>query len=141
MLKQAAATLGADRVADAARVATRQVWLAGLGAAMVARDWARNDAGDVFRALVKEGSAVEARAVRGIGRRVDSSIVVATTVWNRARDAAQATVNSLAATTAAALPRFKSRGGSKRAIRSAAKKTRRTTRQVAVKGRKAKRSA
>jgi hypothetical protein len=46
MLKQATNTLNATRVADAALAASRQVWLAGLGAATVTRQWARNDAGD-----------------------------------------------------------------------------------------------
>jgi putative heme degradation protein len=71
MLKQAAGNLNASRVADAALAASRQVWLAGLGAAIVTRDWARNDAGHVFRTLIKEGEAVETRAVRVIGKQID----------------------------------------------------------------------
>jgi len=58
MLKPTAERLNAGRFADAAIAASRQVWLAGLGAAMVTRDWARNDASHVFRALVKEGATV-----------------------------------------------------------------------------------
>ena len=37
--------------------ASRQVWLAGLGAAVVTRDWAERSAAPVFRTLVKEGTA------------------------------------------------------------------------------------
>ena len=37
MLKQAAGNINANRVADAALAASRQVWLAGLGAAVVTR--------------------------------------------------------------------------------------------------------
>ena len=40
MPKQTVQTLNPARVADAAIAASRQVWLAGLGAAMVTRDWA-----------------------------------------------------------------------------------------------------
>lgn len=107
MLKQAAANLNATRVADAALAASRQVWLAGLGAATVSRQWARNDAGHVFRALVKEGSAMETRALRVIGKQIDSSLAVATSTWNKARHTALSTVNGLVDTAAEALPRLK----------------------------------
>ena len=43
--------------------ASRQVWLASLGAAVVTRDWAQREAGSVFRTLVKEGTAVESKAI------------------------------------------------------------------------------
>src|SRR5271166_156721 len=69
MLKNIAGNGGATRVADVAFAASRQVWLAGLGAATMTRQWARNDAGEAFRILVKEGSTVEARARRGGQRR------------------------------------------------------------------------
>jgi hypothetical protein len=132
MLNQAAGT----RVADTAFAASRQVWLAGLGAAIVTREWARNDAGDVFRALVREGSAVEARARRMIGRRFESSLALANTAWNRTRDTARATVNGLVKSTAAALPRVK--------VPIAGKKTagqkRRPAKQASRKPRRGKRS-
>jgi hypothetical protein len=83
MLKQAAGNINANRVADAALAASRQVWLAGLGAAVVTREWARNDAGHMFRALVREGSTVESRAIRVIGRRIESSVALATTAWSK----------------------------------------------------------
>ena len=124
MLKQAAGNGGANRVADAALAAPRQVWLAGLGAAVVTRDWARNDASHVFRNLVKEGSHVEARTIRIIGRQLDSSIVLATTAWNRARDVAQATLSGLVESAVAVLPSFKAPGARKRAARPATKKPR-----------------
>ena len=107
MLQQATSNLNATRVADAALAASRQVWLAGLGAATVTRQWARNDAGDVFRALVKEGSAMETRAIRVIGKQVDSSLAVATSAWNKARHTALTAVNELVDTAAAALPKLK----------------------------------
>jgi len=142
MLKQVAGNGGANRVADVALAASRQVWLAGLGAATVTRQWARNDAGGVFRALVKEGSAVEARALRRIGRRLDSSIVLATTAWSRARHAAQTTVNGLVGSAAAVLPGLKTPRAGKRAVKAVAKKPRAAGKRTASrKTRRNKRSA
>jgi hypothetical protein len=142
MLKQAAGTLRTNRVADAAFAASRQVWLAGLGAAIVTRKWARNDAGHVFRTLVKEGAGVETRAIRVLGRRIESSIVLATTAWNHARDAAQATVNGLVESTAAALPRFNARVAGRHTPKPAAKKRRLAAkRATSRKSRRNKRSA
>jgi hypothetical protein len=123
MLKQATSNLNATRVADAALAASRQVWLAGLGAATVTRQWARNDAGDVFRALVKEGSAMETRAIRVIGKQVDSSFAVATSAWNKARHTALTAVNELVDTAAAALPKLKGPIVAKRKAAAKSKKT------------------
>ena len=53
-----------NRVGDTVFAASRQVWLAGLGAAVVTRDWAEKEAAGVFRTLVTEGAAVESRAIR-----------------------------------------------------------------------------
>ena len=58
------------RVGNPMLNASRQVWLAGLGAAVVTRDWAQNEAGDVFRSLVKEGTAVESKTIRMVGDRL-----------------------------------------------------------------------
>ncbi|MET0855920.1 MAG: phasin family protein, partial [Telluria sp.] len=54
-------------VGDAVLAASRQVWLASLGAAVVTREWAQSEAGNVFRTLVKEGTAVESKAIRMVG--------------------------------------------------------------------------
>ena len=127
MLKQAAGNLNATRVADAALAASRQVWLAGLGAAIATRDWARNDAGNVFRTLVKEGEVVEKRAMRVIGRQVDSSFALATTAWNKARHAALSTVNGLVDTAASRVaPKAK-----KAASRAKPRQARRSKRSAA----------
>lgn len=107
MLKQAAHNLNATRVADAALAASRRVWLAGLGAAVVTRDWSRNDAGGLFRTLVKEGEGVEKRAMRVIGRRLDFSLALAASTWNKARHTGLSAVNGLVDTAAAALPGLK----------------------------------
>jgi len=140
MLKQAAGNINASRVADAALAASRQVWLAGLGAAVVTREWARNDAGHMFRALVKEGSTVESRTLRVIGRRIESSIALATTAWNRARDTARTTVDGLVETAATALPAFKA-PAAKHVRKTTAKKSRSAKARVSRKGRRAKRTA
>ncbi len=113
MLKVAQDNLNAVRVTDTALAASRQVWLAGLGAAVVTRQWAANDAGDMFRSLVKEGEVVEGRARRVIGRQVDNSIALAASLWNSARHTALTTMNGLVDAAAAALPRFRAPAGAK----------------------------
>ena len=139
MPKQTSQTLNPARVADAAIAASRQVWLAGLGAAMVTRDWARNDAGHVFRSLVKEGSTVETRVMRAFGHRMNSSIAVATTALNKARHTALAGVNELVDTAAAALPKLKATTVAMQ--RAVAKPKKSTSRANTRKTRRAKRSA
>jgi hypothetical protein len=67
--------------------ASRQVWLAGLGAAVVTRDWAEKEASGVFHNLVREGTAVESRAIRRVGDRVESSVTKANVVLKRTRAA------------------------------------------------------
>jgi hypothetical protein len=65
--------------------ASRQVWLAGLGAAVVTREWAQNQAGPLFRTLVKQGTAVESRTFRKVGDRFENSITLANDLWRTAR--------------------------------------------------------
>jgi hypothetical protein len=79
---------------------SRQVWLAGLGAAVVTRDWAEKEAGRTFRTLVREGTAVESRAIRFVGDRLESSFVQANTVWKRTRRNVTTAVKSYADTAA-----------------------------------------
>ena len=61
------------RIANPMLNASRQVWLAGLGAAVVTREWAQSEAGNVFRSLVKEGTIVESRTIRMVGNRLEST--------------------------------------------------------------------
>ena len=77
----------ANRVGDTVFAASRQMWLAGLGAAVVTRDWAEKEASGVFRTLVKEGTAVESRAIRIVGDQVESSVTKANVVLKRTRTA------------------------------------------------------
>ena len=81
--------------AAAMLAASRQVWLAGLGAAVVTRDWAEREAGRVFRTLVKEGTVVESRAIRLVGDRVETSLTRANAMWQQTRAArVEATVST-----------------------------------------------
>lgn len=107
MQKQMISDMNATRLADAAFATSRQVWLAGLGAAAVTRQWARKEAGNTFRALIKEGSAVETQAMRVLGNGVGTSLATANSIWTKTRDQLRATVTTLADTAAAAMPHLK----------------------------------
>jgi len=87
--------------------ASRQVWLAGLGAAVVTRDWAQSEAGNVFRSLVKEGTIVESRTIRMVGNRLESTLGVANSVWKRARAAARKTAGTAVTLVQSNLPNVK----------------------------------
>jgi hypothetical protein len=76
--------------------ASRQLWLASLGAAVVTREWAGKEAGGMFRTLVREGTAVESRAFRFVGDRLDTSFNQANTLWKRARRTVASTVRTYA---------------------------------------------
>ena len=85
-------------VGDAVFAASRQVWLASLGAAVVTRDWAQGEAGNMFRTLVKEGTAVESKAIRLVGDGLEVSFTRANAVWKQARTTVQSTVKQAAET-------------------------------------------
>jgi hypothetical protein len=87
--------------------ASRQVWLASLGAAVVTRDWAQSEAGNVFRSLVKEGTLVESRTIRLVGDRLESTIGTASTMWNRARAAVRKTADNAVTLVQSNLPNVK----------------------------------
>ena len=87
-----------NRLGEAAIAASRQMWLAGLGAAVVTRDWMQSEAGDMFKALVKEGTVVESRAIRFVGDRIETSVSVANRVWKETRKGVESTVKQAADT-------------------------------------------
>ena len=87
--------------------ASRQVWLAGLGAAVVTRDWAQSEAGNVFRSLVKEGTLVESRTIRMVGTRLESTISVANSVLRKARTAVRKTADNAVTMVQSNLPNVK----------------------------------
>ena len=95
------------RIANPMINASRQVWLASLGAAVVTRDWAQSEAGNVFRSLVKEGTLVESKTIRMVGDRLESTITVANTVWQRARIAVRKTADNAVTLVQSNLPNVK----------------------------------
>ena len=85
------------QIGESALAASRQVWLASLGATAVTRDWVQGEAGHVFKKLVKEGNVVEANAVRVVNERLGPSIARANTAWRRTRRSVETTVKQAAA--------------------------------------------
>jgi len=83
---------------EAILAASRQVWLASLGAAVVTREWAQNEAGALFRTLVKEGTAVESRTFRKVGERLEGSFSMANDLWRSARGTVTQSVKQAADT-------------------------------------------
>ena len=79
------------------RHASRQVWLAGLGAAVVTRDWAEKEAGRMLGTLVRQGTVVEARALRFVGTRVEQSVTRANRLIGQARVSLRDAVDTYAA--------------------------------------------
>jgi hypothetical protein len=95
MLKSSA-NFQPNRLGEAAIVASRQMWLASLGAAVVTRDWVQSEAGDMFKALIKEGTVVESQAVRYVGDRLETSFSAANSVWKETRRTVESTVKQAA---------------------------------------------
>ncbi len=89
-------SLQPNRLGDAAIAASRQVWLASLGAAVVTRDWVQTEAGGMFKSLVKEGAVVESQAVRFVGDRIETSFSMANSVWKETRRTVESTVKQAA---------------------------------------------
>lgn len=87
-----------NEISEAALAASRQVWLAGLGAAVVSRDWIAAEAGNTFKTLVREGTAVESRAIRFIGDQLGTSMTRANALWKQTRSTVQTTVRQAADT-------------------------------------------
>jgi hypothetical protein len=122
-------------VGDVVLTASRQMWLAGLGAAVVTRDWAEKEAGSVFRNLVREGTVVESRAFRLVGDRLDTSFTQANTLWKRARHTVTTKVKSYADTAATlvretlptALPNIVSKRETAPATKRPARRARKTS--------------
>ncbi|HEX9301677.1 MAG TPA: phasin family protein [Casimicrobiaceae bacterium] len=96
MQKQAAINFRPYQFGESALAASRQVWLAGLGATVVTRDWVQSEAGHVFKTLVKEGTVVESRAIRFFGDQFETSLARANTVWKQTRRTVETTVKQAA---------------------------------------------
>ncbi|HVO87155.1 MAG TPA: phasin family protein [Casimicrobiaceae bacterium] len=134
---------GFDGLSTTVMTASRQVWLAGLGAAVVTRGWAERQAGHVFRNLVREGTAVESRAIRLVGNRIESSLTQVGTLWNQARRGVRVVVGGYADTARALVTRIPTapvatkaaprKAGAKRTVKRTAKRaTGRATRRAAA---------
>ena len=94
----------ANRVGDTVFAASRQMWLAGLGAAVVTRDWAEKEASGVFRTLV-----LKPMTPQNIGDQVESSVTKANVVLKRTRTAIGNVVRAYTDTAAGivqSLPKF-----------------------------------
>jgi hypothetical protein len=118
MLKQAMVARDAQQLTDAAMMASRQFWLAGLGAATMARRWASKDALPFFHSLVKEGHATESTVMRVLNTEIGTSAARAARLWSSTRQAVSTTVNTLAAGAASVLPQarpVKARGPARKA--------------------------
>jgi Poly(hydroxyalcanoate) granule associated protein (phasin) len=144
MQKQATFGIRSNPITEAAINASRQMWLAGLGAAAVTRDWARIEAGKTFRTLVKEGSAVETKAIRDVSKRVELSVATATSLWKQTRATTVTAANAIAKNASVALSKFKApvvaRSAPKKArkvVKATKKRAKRATRRVKRASRKA----
>ena len=96
MLKQAATNFQPFQFGEDALNASRQVWLASLGAAAVTRDWVKTEATHKFKTLVKEGTVVESRAVAFVGDQIEGSMNRANRIWKRTRSTVETTVKQAA---------------------------------------------
>jgi hypothetical protein len=96
MQKQTYASLPPYQLGEAAVAASRNLWLAGLGATIVTRDWVQHEAGPAFRTLVKQGTLVESRAIRFVGDQVETSFDRANAMWKQTRRTVEATVKQAA---------------------------------------------
>lgn len=85
------------QIGESALAASRQVWLASLGATAVTREWVQGEAGHVFKRLVKEGNVVEANAVRVVNERLGPSLARANTAWRQTRRTVETSVKQAAA--------------------------------------------
>ena len=137
MQKQASFGIPSNPITEAAINASRQVWLAGLGAAAVTRDWARTEAARTFRTLVKEGSAVETKAIRDLSKRVETSVATATSLWRQTRATTMTAANTIAQNASAALSKFKAPivvrsapAKARKAVKATRKSAGRTTRRT-----------
>src|SRR5689334_7134604 len=119
---------------DTVRAASRQMWLAGLGAVVVTREWAGKEAGNAFRALVREGTAVESRAMRVVGQRIDTSVARADALWRQARGTVEGATRTYADTVVTlvrrALPRLDAGTKAGKASPRTSAKPARTTRRA-----------
>ena len=96
MIKAPAVNFRPFQFGEQALAASRQVWLASLGAAAVTGDWVQTEAGRKFKTLVKEGTVVESRAVTFVGDQIETSMTRANRLWKNTRRTVETTVKQAA---------------------------------------------
>jgi hypothetical protein len=96
MLKQSTSGFRPYQLGESALAAPRQMWLAGLGAAAVTRDWMQTEARQTFKSLVKEGTIVESRAMTFVSDQIEGSMSRANKVWKQTRATVEAGVKQAA---------------------------------------------
>ena len=140
MLKQTTANFIPFQFGEEALAASRQVWLASLGAAAVTRDWMQTEATKTFKTLVKEGTVVESRAVTFVGDQIEVSMTRANRLWKQTRSTVESTVKQAAdaAVDARATTRSRSRcRGSNCPASSPSRRRRRRPRAKVARAKKA----
>ncbi|HSQ81199.1 MAG TPA: hypothetical protein VLU54_08710 [Casimicrobiaceae bacterium] len=103
--------LTVPRAGENLLAASRQVWLATLGAASVTREWAGKEMAPAFRSLVAEGANVESKLMRRVGRRLEANVSRGSAILRHARrgleSSAQMVADAAAALARRTLPRVK----------------------------------
>ena len=103
--------LTVPRAGDNLLAASRQVWLATLGAASVTREWAGKGMAPAFRSLVAEGVNVESKLLRRVGRRLEANVSRGSAILRHARlgleSSAQRVAEAAASLARRTLPRVK----------------------------------
>ncbi|MEO7157464.1 MAG: phasin family protein, partial [Vicinamibacterales bacterium] len=89
------------QISESMFAVSRQMWLAGLGAAVVTREWVQKEAGATMKSLVREGAVVESRAIRFVGDQIEASMTRANSVWMQTRRTVESTVKQAAETSVA----------------------------------------
>jgi len=105
MLKTATIHFEPRAIRESMLAASRQLWLASLGAAAVTREWVQHEAGHTMKSLAREGAAVESHAVRFVGDRIEASVTRANSVLTYTRRVGS-TAKRAADTTAALAARL-----------------------------------
>jgi hypothetical protein len=103
--------LTVPRAGDNLLAASRQVWLATLGAASVVREWAGREVAPAFRSLVAEGANVESKLMRRVGRRLEANVSRGSSILRHARrgleSSAQKVADAAASLARRTMPRVK----------------------------------
>jgi Poly(hydroxyalcanoate) granule associated protein (phasin) len=101
MLKSTTISFQPRQISESMFAVSRQVWLAGLGAAVVTREWVQKEAGPTMKSLVREGTVVESRAIQFVGDQIEASMNRANSVWMQTRRTVESTVKQAAETSVA----------------------------------------